>query len=85
MEHGSNIRGYTSFAELANDVGNLRYDCLAEFLVKLSEKLADDSASDSGRGRPILAEKLQMMSENINHAAVICNEVWSVCKPYMKY
>lgn len=46
MIHKSNIEKYNgSIDDLVEDIGNLRYDVLSEFLQKLSSKLESDYPS----------------------------------------
>ena len=63
--------------ELVENIGDLKYDALADFLQKLSEKLSRDSDGDVGRGRVKLAKELKEASEHIS-------EAWRISKPFMK-
>ncbi|NRB53987.1 MAG: hypothetical protein HRU41_40440 [Saprospiraceae bacterium] len=59
MVHRSTLENYQgSFQQLAEELGDLRYDALAEFLQHFSEKLAKDSLADEKRGRAKLAKCL---------------------------
>ena len=50
MIHREDIERYPgTLAQLANDVGDLRYDALASFLRSLAEKLQTDGAADLSR------------------------------------
>jgi hypothetical protein len=40
-----------TLGDLAAELGDFRYDALAEFLRLLAAKLAEDAAKDAGRGR----------------------------------
>lgn len=77
MIHKSEIDYDGGFDKLAEDLGNLRYDSLAEFLNKLSDKLAKDSGADADRKRPQLAKQLLYASRYIGNA-------WKLCEPHMK-
>ncbi|MCC3405754.1 MAG: hypothetical protein JGK17_09210 [Microcoleus sp. PH2017_10_PVI_O_A] len=47
MIHPQNVEKYAgNLTELAEDVGNLKYDALAEFLHVLSAKIEKDGAKD---------------------------------------
>jgi hypothetical protein len=61
---------------LAEDLGNLRYDTLAEFLHKLSEKVEKDGLADEKRERHQLAKQLAFAAKHIGNA-------WTICKKYM--
>ena len=52
MKHKTYIEKYDgSLEELAEDIGNLRYDALTDLLKLLSAKLNKDSESDLFRNR----------------------------------
>lgn len=61
--------------KLVEDLGNLRYDSLAEFLNKLSKKLESDGHADEARGRMQLSKQLAYAAKSIGNA-------WKICKPY---
>ncbi|MFN7119736.1 MAG: hypothetical protein ACK4TA_23275 [Saprospiraceae bacterium] len=71
------------FTSLATELGNLRYDALAEFLHLLSEKLHQDGIADANRGRVKLATQLQHASKSLESTANAIEEAWRICKPYM--
>jgi len=70
-------------AELAGEVGNLRYDALAFFLRSLAAKLEADANADAGRGRPKLATTLRGGAAGIMMAAAEIERAWSICAPHM--
>ena len=77
MKHPQDINYPGGFKQLAEDLGNLHYELLSEFLSLLSEKLARDSDADKGRGRPKLSSELFNASLTIRNASI-------VCKPHME-
>lgn len=72
--HETSIDG--SIENLAERIGNLRYDALSEFLFHLARKLEKDSAADLARGRPQLATRL-------DEAKTAIDAAWRISKPYM--
>lgn len=70
--------------QLAEALGDLRYDSLGEYLSALAAKLHKDSVSDGGRGRGQLAKCLQDMAWQLDEAVFYANEAWKICEPYMK-
>lgn len=72
-----------TMVELAESIGDLYYDSLAEFLDRLSEKLARDAAADAGRNRPRLAKELSDTSRQVQEAAKHVREAWRICAPHM--
>jgi len=68
---------------LANEIGDLYYDSLSEFLQELSKKLELDSISDRNRGREKLANSLKSASIHILSASKEIDIAWNICKPYV--
>ena len=84
MEHRTRVERYPdTLSQLANDVADLRYDALAEFLVALAEKLHRDSVADARRSRYQLAAALQLASDSTSVAAQEIQIAWGICEPFM--
>jgi hypothetical protein len=81
MIHKTAIEGHTLQA-LANEIGDLRYDALQEFLLCLALKLKKDSLKDRMRGRTKLANQLDEASNNIEKSADSIEKAWVICKPF---
>jgi hypothetical protein len=77
IEHTNDIPYEGGYPKLADDLGNLRYDALADFLELLAAKIDRDAAADAGRGRQQLAAELKDAAEHIARA-------WRICKPFMR-
>lgn len=85
MIHKSTLDHYPGdLAALAEEVGNLKYDALAEFLRLLSAKIDGDAAKDQARGRVQLAAALRSAAGRIGSAEVPIERAWKISKPYMK-
>lgn len=84
MIHRSALENYEgSFQELAEELGDLRYDALAEFLQHFSQKLAKDSKADEKRGRAKLANCLAQASDNLGQSAQEIQKAWIISEPFM--
>ncbi|AWM35797.1 hypothetical protein GobsT_65070 [Gemmata obscuriglobus] len=84
MSHANHVERYPgTLAELATELGDLRYDALATFLEELAAKLEADSLADSTRGRGKLAAALQAASEQVAGAAEHIAKAWHICEPHM--
>lgn len=69
--------------QLVEEIGDLRYDVLEEFLDKLSIKLREDALADYKRNRPKLAYHLNTAHYFIAFAKTQIKEAWRISKPYM--
>jgi len=85
MKHTSTVPGFDGTHEqLAERIGDLYYDALAEFLDLLANKIAVDSEADIGCGRPKLAAELAGCAEHLSQAARHIDEAWRICKPHVR-
>ena len=84
MKHATNLREqHQSLAELVCDLGDLRYDALAEFLSGLGAKLDGDAAQDEASGRRQLAAVLRSSARHVAAASDEIKKAWGICKPHM--
>lgn len=84
MKHCDAVERFDgTLVELAEDLGNLRYDALAQFLSALSAKIEHDSNKDEQRGRQKLATALHDCAEHLTLSAKAIEQAWDICEPYM--
>lgn len=83
MKHKTEIDGYKTMVELCEEIGNLRYDALADFLSLLDSKLSKDGVADFGRGRLKLGGALIEASEGIRKARDSIRTAWKISAPHM--
>lgn len=84
MIHHNTIQDYIgTLPELAEKIGDLRYDALAEFLEMLSAKIERDGLKDEKRGRAQLAQALQECASELANAAVPMKKAWKIAEPFM--
>ena len=84
-KHPKQIEKYSgSLKDLAEDIGNLHYEALAEFLRHLSTKLDNDMNKDMAAGRIKLAAELEAAEFNIWVASGKIQLAWLISQPYMK-
>lgn len=81
-KHKTEIEGFT-LAELATEIGDLRYDSLCKFLDLLSEKIRTDGAKDKIRKRVFLASSLNIAQSHIENASHSISDAWDISKPHM--
>jgi hypothetical protein len=84
MVHREDVERFPgTLAQLADEVGDLRYDALAVFLHALAAKLDEDGSADADRGRHKLAAALRAASASVTTAATDVELAWSICAPRM--
>ena len=84
MRHPVRPKTYPgTLADLATDIGDLRYDALARFLELLSDKILGDAENDANRGRMKLAASLRSCAEQLEKACCDIESAWDICKPFM--
>jgi hypothetical protein len=77
MIHKTNVDYEGGINKLAEDLGDLRYDVLADFLYALSCKISKDAHKDKMAGRDKIANEL-------NYSAACIRKAWMIAKPYME-
>lgn len=84
MKHPVEIEKYDgSLTDLAEDLGNLRYDALRDFLNQLAIKLYRDGMADFAADRRQLGEKLFLASISLEEVAELVHRAWVICEPRM--
>lgn len=84
MIHRSEITNYSgTMEELAEEIGNLKYDALARFLELLAHKIEADGKKDESRGRVQLSGNLYKTAEKLLESKTYIEKAWVICKPYM--
>ncbi len=84
MKHPTKIAYKGGLEKLVEDIGNLRYDTLAEFLELLQKKLDNDSKKDGERGRKALSLELSRAATFVMAAKESIDKAWVISKPFMK-
>ena len=85
MKHPEKVEKYDGSLDLlAEDLGNLKYDALADFLRALSAKIQVDGTKDQERGRKQLANSLFSCAQSVQEAAQAIDKAWKISEPYMK-
>ena len=83
MIHKSEVEKYTgSMEELAEEIGNLKYDSLANFLDLLADKIQRDGQKDKERNRVKLANNLFQSAERIRESKGFIDKAWVICEPF---
>ncbi len=84
MSHPDHAIGYEgSLKDLAQEVGNMRYDSLAEFMKYLSDNLSEQATKDQNN-KPQLAAKVEESASQLNVASLEMYQAWKVAEPHMK-
>ena len=86
LKHKHDVENYQGTKQqLAEEIGNLFYDSLAEFLDLLSAKIEKDSKADEARGRVKLAANLHECAIKLTEASADISKAWKICEPYMHH
>jgi hypothetical protein len=84
MTHDTEVKRFPgTLTDLAEAVGDLRYDALAAFLMLLQGKLDRDAGQDESRGRVRLAASLRAATCPLGEAAAEVQRAWRICEPRM--
>jgi len=84
MKHTQEVINFDGdHRQLAEEMGDLYYDSLAELFWMLGEKLERDASSDHRRGRIKLTTKLAAAADHLYAAAENIAAAWLICKPYV--
>jgi hypothetical protein len=84
MKHTHTLKNYQGSPEqLAEEIGDLFYDSLADLLHLLSEKLQRDANADLARQRLKLGGHLQECSLHLERAAHDIQQAWRICEPHV--
>ena len=73
MIHKTSLKHYENWEEIAEEIGDLRYDALADFFKALSDKIREDGAKDKARGRHQLAQELSTIANKLEDATQASN------------
>jgi hypothetical protein len=85
MIHPKQVERFNgSLTELAENLGNLQYDVLAEFLGLLALKIEQDAKNDNERGRAKLGGSLKQWADDLKNAEDAITQAWAICQPYVK-
>lgn len=83
MKHKQTIEKYDgTLEELVEDIGNLQYDVLFNFLTLFSIKLFKDSFADLKRDRPKLSGYLYLAGSKLYDSSIAIYNACGICKKY---
>lgn len=81
--HSKQVAGISDMKLLAEAIGDLHYETLAELFNYLASKLASDAIKDAKGGRYSLATELNGASHYIDKAFNHIETAWLISKPFM--
>jgi hypothetical protein len=82
-KHPENIEGWNgTFEELANAVGNLKYNRLHQFLTCLCLKLYKDYNNDEKNGKNKLSKRLKEAYWLMDKAKYEIYQAWLICESH---
>ncbi len=81
--HKKDVHGVTDMKLLAEAVGDLHYQTLAEFIGRLGTKLYKDGLKVRMNNREKLGYALTDASDELMKAGLRISEAWKISKPFM--
>ena len=81
--HKKEVAGISDMRLLAEMIGDLHYETLAELLNMMAEKFFLDADKDKQNGRDELYKCLLWIYYGIHKASYGAERAWKVCKPFM--
>lgn len=82
-KHKKELFGESDMAKVAEAIGDLHYQTLAELLAHLADKLHADARKDAERGRKLLSEQLDDAAYVIAQAGDYIKDAYLICAPFM--
>lgn len=83
-QHKKDLFGQTDMKVVAEAIGDLHYETLAELLLRLREKIGTDAKIDEEGNRTLLSKKLWLASGFLYQAYVNITIASAISKPFMK-
>jgi hypothetical protein len=81
--HKKEIAGISDMKVLAEMIGDLHYEALADLFDNLSTKFFNDARKDAKAGRELLSNRLYDINYNMHHCADVARIAWKISKPFM--
>jgi putative IMPACT (imprinted ancient) family translation regulator len=82
-KHKKDIAGITDMKVLAEMIGDLHYETLAELFKELSKKFNQDSRKDWKNKRVQLSIRLKDASISTKSTFISINQLWQISEPFM--
>jgi hypothetical protein len=82
--HKKDLYGESDMKKVAEAIGDLHYETLAQLLKALSQKLKQDSRKDWKSGRVRLANLLKEASVDIKNSYTQIVSAYQISKPFME-
>lgn len=83
-KHKKEVAGISDMKVLAEMIGDLHYESLAELFKHLAEKVEFDGEKDCLNCREVLGNTLILASAHIYLSYVEMKKAWQISKPFMK-
>ena len=85
MVHKSKVENYPGkMIELVEEIGNLKYDALADFLNLLANKIECDGKKDKERKREKLSVSLFQCADKLKESKLFIDKAWVISEPFME-
>jgi hypothetical protein len=81
--HKKEIAGISDMKVLAEMIGDMHYETLAELFNNLQEKLSKDALKDKIAGRKRIAAAINEAAYCLSRAKSFISDAWQISKPFM--
>lgn len=82
--HSKEVAGISDMKVLAEMIGDLHYESLAELNERLKEKYAEDAGNDLKAENHKVASDLALMAYFQKQLSIVSSRLWQTCKPLME-
>lgn len=82
-KHKKDVAGISDMKVLAEMIGDLNYETLAEFFLQLAIKIDKDSVKDFNGGRIKLSQSLKNAVNRLELVQYSISEAWEISEPFM--
>lgn len=83
-QHKKELFGETDMKKVAEIIGDMHYEALAELIARIGLKLYKDGLKDRLNQRELLGYSLTDASDKMIEAANFIEKAWKISKPYMQ-
>lgn len=82
-QHKKDLYGHADMKEVAEAIGDLHYETLAELFRQMKRKFSMDAENDLKGERILLSDQLELLADVCYVAELHSFQAWQISKPFM--